>query len=69
MPQAPNQPAATQARIAELARLLADANPDAAEELARHLAYQAGQRKQARGFGIVLRLNRITERIEVQTLQ
>lgn len=61
----PTRPTATQQRIARLAAAMADANPDAAEELARHLAHQAAQRKRVRGFCVIVRLNQITGRVEI----
>lgn len=65
MPQPLSQPTPTQARIAQLAEAMADANPDAAEELARHLAHQAAERKRVRGFGVAIRWNLITQQIEI----
>lgn len=54
-----------QRRLADLAAQLADANPDAAEELGKHLTHQAGERKRVRGFGVVVRVNEVTGRIEL----
>lgn len=61
----PIRPTATQQRIARLAAGMAEANPDAAEELARHLAHQAAQRKRVRGFCVAVRFNEVTGQIEI----
>lgn len=63
----PTQPTPTQRGIAALASAMAAANPDAAEELARHLAHEAAQAKRPRGFGVIIRFNSVTERIEILT--
>lgn len=52
-------------RLAELARRLAQSNPDAAQVLAKHLAEQAAEQKRWRGCGIVLRPNFVTGKIEL----
>lgn len=61
----PSQPTPAQRRIAALAAQLADANPDAAAELARHLAHQAQQRRRWQGLGIMLKYNYVTEQIDM----
>lgn len=52
-------------RLAELARRLAESNPDAAQVLAEHLAREAAEQKRWRGCGIVLRPNGVTGKIEL----
>lgn len=61
----PSTQTPAQQRIAQLAAQLADANPDAAAELARHLSHQAAQARRWRGFGIMVRWNAVTERVEL----
>jgi hypothetical protein len=61
----PAQLNSTQLQIAALAEAMADANPDAAEELGKHLTHQAAQRKRLRGFGVLVRYNEVTRRIEL----
>lgn len=64
----PTQPL-TPAQLAldALASHLAAANPDAAEELARRMAHHAAERKRVRGFGISIRANMVTGRLELRT--
>lgn len=52
-------------RLAELARRLAQSNPDAAQVLAEHLAREAAEQKRWRGCGIVIRPNMVTGKIEL----
>lgn len=59
-----------QLRIIELAKALAADNPHAAEELAKHLGYYAGEQLRprfAQGAGIILRPNWITGRIDMRS--
>jgi hypothetical protein len=56
-----------QRRLADLAAALASANPDAAEALGAMLVHEAAQRKRVRGFGIVVRWNEVTGRVELLT--
>lgn len=60
-----NTPTPTQRRIAELAAAMAEANPDAAEELAKHLAAEAAVRKRPRGFGFRIGINEVTGQVEM----
>lgn len=60
----------TQARLIELARRMAAANPEAAAELAKHLGYYAGAALRphfAQGAGIVIVPNRVTGRLDVRS--
>jgi hypothetical protein len=60
---------AQQRILAAMAAHLAEANPDAAAELARHLAHEAARRKRVRfdgGAGLVIRYNAITNTMEIQ---
>ncbi|TXH11557.1 MAG: hypothetical protein E6R03_14315 [Hyphomicrobiaceae bacterium] len=52
-------------RLAELARRLAESNPDAAQVLAQYLAREAAEQKRWRGCGIVIRPNGVTGRVEL----
>ena len=51
--------------LAELARRLASADPDAAQALARYLAAEAAEQKRWRGCGIVIRPNWVTGQVEL----
>jgi hypothetical protein len=57
---------ANQSQIAAMAAAMAANNPDAAEELAKHLAYEANRQKTPQGFGIEIRWNEITEKAELR---
>lgn len=61
----PNALTPSQARIAALAAILAERNPDAAAELARRLAWEASERKKPPGLGIVIRFNEVTGELEM----
>lgn len=61
----PSTQTPAQQRLAALAAELAAANPDAAAELARHMAHHAQQARRWRGFGIMVRWNEVTERVEL----
>ena len=63
--QPPSTQTPAQQRLARIAADLAAANPDAAAELARHMAHHAAQAKRWRGFGIMLCWNEVTGRIEL----
>jgi hypothetical protein len=59
-----------QRQIIELAKAMAATNPHAAEELAKHLGYYAGEQLRPRfsqGAGIILRPNWITGRIDMRS--
>lgn len=58
-------PSSHELRLAELARRLAENNPDAAQVLAQYLAREAAEQKRWRGCGIVIRPNLITGKIEL----
>ena len=55
----------TQRALAAMADEMVANNPDAAEELAKHLAHKAGQAKQLRTFGIGIRFNAVSNRLEL----
>ena len=63
----PAPPTPAQRRLARLAHAMAAANPDAAAELARHLAHAAELARQPQGFGIEIRFNAVTEQVEMRT--
>lgn len=57
----------TQRAIAALAAEMAANNPDAAAELAKHLAHHAAEANaKRRTFGIGLRFNAVTGRMEMR---
>lgn len=56
----------TQKAIAALADEMVANNPDAADELAKHLASKAGQAKRLRTFGIGIRFNAVKGSLELQ---
>lgn len=61
----PDTQTLTQARLAALAAILAAANPDAAAELARRLAWEAQRHKRPAGLGIVVRFDEVTGCLEM----
>lgn len=62
----PNQPTPAQRRLARLARAMAAVNPDAAAELATQLAHAVEVARRPQGFGIEIRFNAVTERVEMR---
>ena len=65
--QAPERLTQTQEQLLALARQLAASHPDAAAELGKRLVEEAAERKKLRGFGISLRVNFVTGRLEMRT--
>lgn len=71
----PNQPSAelrskptpAQRRLARLARAMAAVNPDAAAELATQLAHAAEAQRRPQGFGIEIRFNQVTGRLDLRS--
>lgn len=63
----PNQPTPAQRRLATLARAMAAVNPDAAAELATQLAHAAAEQRRPQGFGIEIRFNQVTGRVEMRS--
>lgn len=62
----PNQPTPAQRQLARLARAMAARNPDAAAELATQLAHAAEVARQPQGFGIEIRFNAVTGRVDLR---
>lgn len=56
-----------QAQLWALASQLANQNVDAAEELGKRLVQEAAERKRVRGLGIGIRINLVTQRLEIRT--